>query len=155
MHAASLSLVSSRDGAAAGVRGLEGAGAGGAGGVAFNRIDGSMRPAERSAAVARFNAEPSLAVCLLSTGVGAHGLTLTAATLVVYYGNSWALEMREQSEDRAHRRGQKNAVLYVDLIAEGSVDELVIDALKNKRDVADYVRDLIQEKAAIRGFDNE
>lgn len=86
-------------------------------------------------------------------GTGGIGITLTAASLVIYFGNSWALEMREQSEDRAHRRGQKNAVLYIDLIAEGSVDELIMDALKNKRDVAEYVRMLIEQKAALRGYD--
>ena len=61
-----------------------------------------------------------------------YGLTLTEANLVVYYANSFDLEHRIQSEDRAHRLGQKNPVLYVDLITEKTVDERIVSALTNK-----------------------
>ena len=53
---------------------------------------------------------------------GGYGLTLTAGHTVVYYSNSYDLEIRLQSEDRAHRIGQKEKVTYVDLISEGTVD---------------------------------
>lgn len=64
-----------------------------------------------------------------------YGITLTEANLVVYYANSFDLEHRIQSEDRAHRIGQKNAVLYVDLITEKTVDEKIVAALRNKIDI--------------------
>ena len=63
---------------------------------------------------------------------GGFGLTLTAANTVIYYSNQYDLEIRLQSEDRAHRIGQHNAVTYVDLIAPKTVDEQVIKALKQK-----------------------
>ena len=63
---------------------------------------------------------------------GGFGLTLTAANTVIYYSNQYDLEIRLQSEDRAHRIGQRNAVTYVDLIAPKTVDEQVIKALKQK-----------------------
>jgi SNF2 family DNA or RNA helicase len=57
---------------------------------------------------------------------------LTEANLVVYYANDFNLETRIQSEDRAHRIGQKNNVTYVDLITEGTIDEKIVHALKAK-----------------------
>ena len=64
-----------------------------------------------------------------------YGLTLTEANLVVYYANDFNLETRIQSEDRAHRIGQKNPVTYVDLICEGTIDERIVKALRAKIDI--------------------
>ena len=64
-----------------------------------------------------------------------YGLTLTEANLVVYYANDFNLETRIQSEDRAHRIGQKNPVTYIDLITEDSIDEKIVEALRNKIDI--------------------
>jgi len=70
---------------------------------------------------------------------GGYGLTLTASHTVVYYSNDYSLEVRMQSEDRAHRIGQTNKVTYVDLIAEGTIDEKIVKALNNKIDLASQV----------------
>lgn len=70
---------------------------------------------------------------------GGYGLTLTAATLVVYYSNSFDLEVRLQSEDRAHRIGQTKNVTYVDLICPRTVDEKIVKALRDKIDIANTV----------------
>lgn len=64
-----------------------------------------------------------------------YGLTLTEANLVVYYANDFNLETRIQSEDRAHRIGQKNNVTYIDLISEGTIDERIVKALRAKIDI--------------------
>lgn len=62
-----------------------------------------------------------------------HGLTLTNASRVVYYSNSWNYEYRAQSEDRVHRIGQEQAeVTYVDLVVPGTVDEDIQKALERK-----------------------
>lgn len=61
-----------------------------------------------------------------------YGLTLTEASTVVYYANSFDLEHRLQSEDRAHRIGQRNSVTYVDLIAPDTIDEKIVEALRQK-----------------------
>jgi len=65
-----------------------------------------------------------------------YGLTLTEANLVVYYANDFNLETRIQSEDRAHRIGQKNNVTYVDLITERTIDEHIVKALRAKIDIS-------------------
>lgn len=71
---------------------------------------------------------------------GGIGLTLTAATTVVYYSNTFSLEHRLQSEDRAHRVGQRNTVTYIDLVAEDvNLDKKVLEALRYKKDLASLV----------------
>ena len=70
---------------------------------------------------------------------GGYGLTLTAATNVIYWNNSYDLETRIQSEDRAHRIGQDRHVLYVDLISPNTVDEKILKALKSKISIAQEV----------------
>ena len=70
---------------------------------------------------------------------GGYGITLTEANLVVYYSNSFDLEVRLQSEDRAHRIGQKKNVTYVDLIAPGTIDEKIVKALRSKINIAGQV----------------
>ena len=70
---------------------------------------------------------------------GGYGLTLTEANVVVYYSNSFDLEKRLQSEDRAHRIGQTRNVTYIDLIAVNTVDEKIVKALRDKIDIATQV----------------
>ncbi len=68
-----------------------------------------------------------------------YGLTLTSAQNVIYFSNSFDLAVRMQSEDRAHRIGQRNTVTYIDLISEGTIDEKIVKALRGKMDIASQV----------------
>jgi SNF2 family DNA or RNA helicase len=70
---------------------------------------------------------------------GGIGLTLTAAELVIYFSNDFNFETRKQSEDRAHRIGTKNSVVYIDLIATGTIDEQITKALRRKETLAKVV----------------
>jgi len=70
---------------------------------------------------------------------GGYGITLTAANTVVYYSNSYDLEIRLQSEDRAHRIGQNNKVTYIDLVSPDTIDEKILKALRGKIDLAGKV----------------
>ena len=70
-----------------------------------------------------------------------YGITLTAASNVIYYSNGYDLEKRLQSEDRAHRIGQKKSVTYVDLIAPKTVDEKIVKALRAKMSIANTIMD--------------
>ena len=70
---------------------------------------------------------------------GGYGITLTAANTVIYYSNGYDLEKRLQSEDRAHRIGQKKSVTYVDILAEDTVDERIVKALRKKINIATQV----------------
>ena len=70
---------------------------------------------------------------------GGYGITLTAANTVVYYSNNYDFEKRLQSEDRAHRIGQTGSVTYVDLIAEDTIDERIVKALRDKINIANEI----------------
>lgn len=70
---------------------------------------------------------------------GGYGITLTAANTVIYYSNSYDLEIRLQSEDRAHRIGQSRKVTYIDLVSPNTIDEKVLKALRSKIDLAGKV----------------
>ena len=70
---------------------------------------------------------------------GGYGITLTAANTVIYYSNSYDLEKRLQSEDRAHRIGQTGSVTYVDLVAEKTIDERIIKSLRSKINIANEI----------------
>jgi SNF2 family DNA or RNA helicase len=70
---------------------------------------------------------------------GGYGITLTAANTVIYYSNGYDLEKRLQSEDRAHRIGQKKSVTYVDILAEETVDEKIVKSLRKKINIASEV----------------
>ena len=70
---------------------------------------------------------------------GGYGITLTAANTVIYYSNGYDLEKRLQSEDRAHRIGQKKSVTYVDLVAPKTIDEKIRKALRAKINIASEI----------------
>ena len=70
---------------------------------------------------------------------GGYGLTLTEASTMIYFSNSYDLEIRLQSEDRCHRIGQKNSVTYVDIVTSNTVDEKILKALREKINIASEV----------------
>lgn len=103
-------------------------------------ISGEVPALRRQEIVEQFQdpAHP-LKYLVMQTRTGGYGLTLTAATLVIYHDNDWSLEVRLQSEDRAHRIGQKNSVTYVDLVAPDTVEEKILASLMSKQELADRV----------------
>ena len=95
---------------------------------------------ERDEIVAQFqDPDSDLRFFVANPRTGGYGLTLTAATNMIYYNNQYDLEIRLQSEDRAHRIGQTRHVLYVDLVSPDTVDEKIIKALRDKIDIAQEV----------------
>ena len=70
---------------------------------------------------------------------GGYGITLTAASTMIYYSNGYDLEKRLQSQDRIHRIGQKKPVTYIDIIAEDTVDNKIVKALRKKINIASEV----------------
>lgn len=98
---------------------------------------GGVTTTDRMEGVRRFQQDKTCRFFLAQQHSGGTGLTLTAASDVIYYSNDFSLEARLQSEDRAHRIGQKNNVTYHDLIVQNTVDERILEALANKKQIAD------------------
>lgn len=126
-------------------------------GITAVRYDGQVSPEDRLDSIARLKGvravyengqvvgkepvpeEQQAKVFIANPAAGATGLTLTEAKTVIYYSNSYKLVDRLQSEDRNHRIGQKNNVLYIDLCAENTQDEHIISALRDKLDIATQI----------------
>ena len=105
-------------------------------------FDGQVSDEERKLNTSDFQEDPTTAVVMVANVVvGGMGQTWTAATHEIYYSNDFSYENRMQSEDRAHRKGQKNSVKYTDIVADVKADQMITYALAKKGDVADYVKD--------------
>ena len=108
-----------------------------AAGVATTRVDGTMPPPARDAAVAAFQDPASgTDVMLASLKAAGLGLNLTAASHVVLLDAWWARAAEEQAVDRAHRIGQTRDVAVTRLIARGTVEERVVALADRKAGVA-------------------
>ena len=94
---------------------------------------------DRQDNIKKFQDDPKCRFFIGTPATGGYGITLTAANTVVYYSNGYDLEKRLQSEDRAHRLGQKKPVLYIDINAEDTVDEKIVKALRKKINIASEV----------------
>ena len=94
---------------------------------------------ERQDNIRRFQHDPECRFMVGTPSTGGFGITLTAANTVIYYSNGYDLEKRLQSEDRAHRIGQKKNVTYIDIIAEDTVDDKIVKSLRKKINIASEV----------------
>lgn len=111
------------------------------------RYDGTVSESKRNAAKSAFQSGEAQFFCANPAAISM-GITLVQAKTVVYYNNNFNYVQRVQSEDRAHRIGQDVSVLYADLIANGTIDEKIVRALREKLDISrqitgDSVRDWI------------
>jgi SNF2 family DNA or RNA helicase len=94
---------------------------------------------ERQDNIRKFQSDPKCRFFVGTPSTGGYGITLTSANTVIYYSNGYDLEKRLQSEDRAHRIGQKKNVTYIDIIADKTVDEKIVKSLRDKINIASEV----------------
>ena len=101
---------------------------------------GDTSPDARQAATQKFQ-DPNSGVnwMVSNPSTGKFGNTWTKGVTVVYYSNNYDLEARTQSEDRAHRIGQTEPVVYIDLRCRGTVDDKIIRVLRNKKKLTDEI----------------
>ena len=85
---------------------------------------------------------PILAVQLQAGGVG---IDLTRSRYAVYYSVDFSLGNYDQSVSRVHRPGQTRTTTYYHLLAQGTVDEEVYDALQKRRDIVQSILDRAME----------
>ena len=112
-------------------------------GHTYARIDGSMSPPQRDAAVRALDHDPSTRILLASLSVCSVGLNLVAADTVVLADSWWAPAIEDQAVDRVHRLGQTRPTTVWRLVMEGSVEERVLDIQGEKREL---VSKAFQEK---------
>ena len=99
-------------------------------------IYGAVDVKTRKEAVRRIQEYPKTRFLVGNPTTGGFGLTLTAVNTVIYFSNNYNLEVRKQSEDRAHRMGQKGTVVYIDIVARNTLDEAIMKSLTSKGQIA-------------------
>lgn len=106
---------------------------------------GGVTSERREEYIKRWKESPNCRLFVAQPQTGGFGINLVEASRVIYFSNDFSLQNRVQSEDRCHRIGQKKNVVYTDLVVPLSIDALVLDAIKQKRDMATMLvdRDLI------------
>ena len=91
---------------------------------------------ERQENIRKFQEDEKVRFFVGTTQTGGYGITLTAASNMIYYSNGYDLEKRQQSEARIDRIGQNKPMTYIDIMCENTVDERIVKALKKKIDIA-------------------
>ena len=94
---------------------------------------------ERQKNIKRFQEDDKCRFFIGTPQTGGYGITLTAASNMVYYSNGYDLEKRQQSEARIDRIGQKKPMTYIDIICEDTVDDRIVKALRKKVNIASQV----------------
>lgn len=128
--------------------------------------DGRVSEEDRNARVKAFNKDPSIRVFLGKASAGGVGLNLigdqsseyTSCCAMYFHSNSFNFAHRDQAEARNHRKGSTRPVVYKDYVYKDSIDEEVLQAVKNKRNVQDMMKSLDTVKAILlkhQGTDGE
>jgi len=104
-------------------------------GIPWVRLDGSTR--NRQGVIEHFQSDDGPPVFLLSLKAGGTGLNLTNADYVLHLDPWWNPAVERQATDRAHRIGQDKPVVSFKLIAEGTVEERILELQDAKRDLAE------------------
>jgi SWI/SNF-related matrix-associated actin-dependent regulator 1 of chromatin subfamily A len=110
-------------------------------GVGYVTLTGDTTMADRQAAVNAFQTDPTVRVFIGSLTAAGVGITLTAASHVVFAELDWTPGNMSQCEDRAHRIGQRESVLVQHLVIRGSIDARIANILTSKQAVLDAVLD--------------
>ncbi len=94
---------------------------------------------KRQQNIKRFQEDDKCRFFVGTPQTGGYGITLTAASNMIYYSNGYDLEKRQQSEARIDRIGQTKPMTYIDIICEDTVDERIVKALRKKVNIASQV----------------
>lgn len=108
-------------------------------GICYSVVDGSAK--DRAEQVRQFQENPDVTVFIGQIQCAGLGITLTAASTLVFYSLDYSMSNFEQAKARIHRVGQTQNCTYLYLTAKGTVDEKILKALRNKADLAKMLID--------------
>jgi len=103
------------------------------------RYTGSESESERQTNKELFEKDDNVRFFITNQQVGAFGLNLQFARIMIFYSNSFSYEERHQAEKRTDRKGQTRSCIYFDIEMQIKYDTMIMEAIANKKDVADYV----------------
>lgn len=108
-------------------------------GISYSLIKGDVK--DRNEHVSQFQTDSNIKVFVGQLQTTGMGLTLTAASVAVYYSLDFSFSNYEQSRARIHRIGQDKKCIYIHLVCKGTIDEKIMHALKHKGNIAKLMVD--------------
>lgn len=114
-------------------------------------VTGDDNDRQKQYSVDKFQQDEDCKLIILNYRSGGTGLTLTAASNVLFVEFPFTYADCCQAEDRAHRNGQKNAVTCTYLLGQNTIDEYLYNLIQTKKDIANGVtgtEDDVQEKVS-------
>ncbi len=121
-------------------------------GIDYYKLTGATRKEDRVALVDSFNSN-GVPLFLISLKAGGTGLNLTGADIVIHYDPWWNVAAQNQATDRAHRIGQENVVSVYRIIAEGTIEEKIVQLQDKKSELAENL--LSGESVSIASLSRE
>jgi SNF2 family DNA or RNA helicase len=109
--------------------------------IDYSCITGDIKIEERGEMVNQFQTNNNIKLFIAQIQTAGLGITLTAADTAVFYSLDYNYANYSQAVARIHRIGQKNTCTYINLIADGTVDNKIIKALDQKKDIAKIIVD--------------
>jgi SNF2 family DNA or RNA helicase len=112
--------------------------------IGFTSFHGEVKASERQANIDRFQTDPDCRFIIANQAAGGVGINLTAASYSIYYSRNFSLEQDLQSEARNYRGGSEihEKITRIDIVCPNTIDEIVLDALTRKLDLAESILDL-------------
>lgn len=110
-------------------------------GIKYAILIGGLTDTLRQQQIDLFQTDPTVRVMVANQQAGGVGVTLTAASYMIYYSRSFSLEADLQSEARCHRGGSEihDKITRIDLVAPATIDEIILEALVRKENLAESI----------------
>ena len=110
-------------------------------GVRYVELHGKCTEKQKKEAIRAFKTDKSIKIIIANQKAGGVGLNLTEASYAIYYSRTYSLEDDIQSEARNHRGGSEvhEKITRIDLISPGTIDEIILEALRKKINLADNI----------------
>jgi len=102
-------------------------------------LDGRTPPDQRQGIIDQFQNDESTRLFIGGIHAAGLGITLTAASHVVFVELDWTPAIMAQAEDRTHRIGQRSAVLVQYLVFDGTIDARIAEVLVSKQDTIERI----------------
>lgn len=112
-------------------------------GFGFAEIHGDVSANDKEKSLSRFEKDPTCRVMIANQAAGGIGVNMVAASYSIYYSKNFSYGDDAQSESRNHRGGSErhDKITRIDLVAAGTIDELVNEALKMKKNIGELILD--------------
>jgi SNF2 family DNA or RNA helicase len=107
--------------------------------IDYGILSGSVSIKDRDSLIERFHRDPALKVFIAQVQAGSLGIDLTPADTAIFYSLDYNAANYWQAQDRLHRIGQTRKVTYYHLVVPKTIDQVVLDVLKEKGNLAETI----------------